>query len=329
MYSRTSHRTKLRLLQDIFTFLVKRKWQWTLLILACSLAAFFLLFASLYWLVSHAHGDFEAQHNNSSNFIPCIRQIYDFRSCLLFSIETQHTLGYGLRAPTEECPEAIFVNCVQCIFGDIIQGFMTGIIFAKMTLPKKRKETLLFSDKAVICLRDGVRCLMFRVGDVRKNRIIDVDVKVVMLQTKRTREGEVLKLNQTLLKTQVDDCEEYMNFIWPMTVIHKIDRDSPLCNFSFDNVKFKRFEIVAILEGVIESTGQSTQVITSYTANDILWGHKFETILTVDEQNREYDVDFSKFHKTISIPLESVRELEEDGKGGSSVYSVASSRESS
>ena len=30
-----------------------------------------------------------------------------------FSVETQHTIGYGGRQTTEECPEAIFIMSVQ------------------------------------------------------------------------------------------------------------------------------------------------------------------------------------------------------------------------
>ena len=29
------------------------------------------------------------------------------------SVETQHTIGYGGRQTTEECPEAIIIMCVQ------------------------------------------------------------------------------------------------------------------------------------------------------------------------------------------------------------------------
>lgn len=286
------------MIQDVLDILVKIHWHWTLLILSIALASFFLLFAGLYWLISHAHGDFELTHKNQTNFIPCIRQIYDFKSCLLFSIETQHTLGYGLRAPTEECPEAIFVNSIQCIIGDCIQGFMTGIIFAKMTRPTKRMQTLLFSKNAVISLRDGFLCLMFRVGDIRKDRIIDAQIKVIFVETFRTREGELLRHQQKILQVKADDCGVDMNFMWPMTIVHVIDQKSPLYKHS---PEFSgNFEIVCLLEGSIESTGQSTQARTSYVANEILWGRKFEEILSYNSAYKEYQVDFSKFHSTVN-----------------------------
>lgn len=47
--------------------------------------------------------------------------IYSFTSCFLFSVETQHTIGYGSRHTTEYCPEAIIIMCVQSITGVMIQ----------------------------------------------------------------------------------------------------------------------------------------------------------------------------------------------------------------
>jgi potassium inwardly-rectifying channel subfamily J, other len=57
---------------------------------------------------------------------------------------------------------------------------MTGLVFAKLSRPKKRAETLLFSKNAVICRRDGQLCLLFRVGDMRKSHIVEVDLFLVL-----------------------------------------------------------------------------------------------------------------------------------------------------
>lgn len=304
-------------LLDIFTFLVQIKWYWTLLIFAVTLLLSWLAFAVLWWLVAYTHGDFEPQHlppyQKQSNFTPCLHEVYDFMSCFMFSIETQHTVGYGIKAPTEECPEAIFVNVIQCTVGTILQGLMSGIIFAKMTLPKKRTRTLMFSKNAVIALRDGFHCLMFRVGDIRENRIIDTTVRVVFTQTVRTQEGELLRLHQTVLKAAIDGCEEDVHLLWPMMVTHRIDKNSPLYDISPAALVKNNFEIIAILEGTIESTAQSIQARSSYVPSEILWGYKFEELLKYNEYCGEYEVDYSKFHRTVpaDVPECSAREADE------------------
>jgi hypothetical protein len=91
---------------------------------------------------------------------------------------------YGSRHTTEECPEAIFVMCLQSIVGVMIQAFMVGIVFAKLSRPKKRTQTLLFSRNAVICQRDGHLCLMFRVGDMRKSHIVEAHVRAQLIKRK-------------------------------------------------------------------------------------------------------------------------------------------------
>ena len=61
----------------------------------------------------------------------------------------------------------------QSIVGCIINSFMIGAIMAKMARPKKRTQMLLFSHNAVVALRDGKLCLMWRVGNLRKSHIVE------------------------------------------------------------------------------------------------------------------------------------------------------------
>ena len=58
--------------------------------------------------------------------------IHNFASAFLFSVETQHTIGYGTRQTTEKCPEAIFLQSLQSVVGVIIQvKNPTGLITCK------------------------------------------------------------------------------------------------------------------------------------------------------------------------------------------------------
>lgn len=93
---------------------------------------------------------------------------------------------------TEECPEAIFLVCFQSIIGVMIQSYFGGIVFAKMTRPRQRTQTLLFSRNSVVCQRDGHLCLMFRVGDMRKSHIIGASIRAQLIRPKTTKEGEVI-----------------------------------------------------------------------------------------------------------------------------------------
>lgn len=221
-------------------------------------------------------------------------------------------MGYGIRATTEECPEAIFLNAFQCILGTILQGIMSGIIFTKLTLPNKRASTVIFSKNAVVSLRDGFLHFMFRVGDIRHNHVIESKIKVLLTRTVKTFEGEVLKLHRTPLDVRVDDCKKGVPLMWPVTVSHKIDAKSPFFDLNPQRLKIDNFEIIVVLEGCIESTGQSMQARTSYLPTEILWGYRFEPVLKFSRYLCEYEVDYSKFENVVAIhnmPLLSAKEL--------------------
>lgn len=302
----------------MFTTLVDSQWRWTLSIFGICFVGSWLIFALIWWLIVFAHGDLLEEHlpenQADSNWIPCVLNIFGFASCFLFSIETQHTIGYGGRATTEECPEAIFIMCLQSISGMMIQAFMVGIVFAKMTRPKLRTQTLLFSRQAVICQRDGNLCLMFRIGDMRKSHIIGASIRAQLIRKKQTKEGEILNNYQTELTVSADGCDGNLFFIWPMTVVHKIDNESPFYYLSASDLLQERFEIVVILEGTIESTGQNTQARSSYLASEILWGHRFDpSVVSYDKDKQGYEVNYSKFDSTFAVdtPLCSGAELDE------------------
>lgn len=305
-------------MRDIFTTLVDLKWRWTCLIFALGFFGSWTVFAFWWWVIALMHGDLEPDHlpgnQAASNWTPCVLEIYDFTSCFLFSVETQHTTGYGLKTPTDVCPSAIILMCIQNISGLVVEAFLVGIIFAKLTRPKLRTQTIIFSKFAVICKRDNSLCLMFRVGDMRqKSGIIEAKIKAQLIKSKKTAEGEHLKYHQSKLKVSADDCGGTLFFIWPTTVVHKIDDNSPFFHLSASDLLEENFEIVVTLEGTVESTDQKTQARTSYIPSEVLWGHRFEQAVYIDEMKSGFKIDYSKFHKTVMVetPLCSAAQMTE------------------
>ena len=297
-----------RYLADIFTTLVDIKWRWNLLVFAMAFTFSWFIFAFIWWLICFSHGDLE--HYGEPEWKACIAEVYDFPTALLFSIETQQTIGYGTRYMHPHCPVAIITVMIQCCFGIIIQALMTGLVFAKLSRPKKRAQTLMFSQKALICERDGQLCLLFRVGDMRKSHIVEAQVRAIMVSKRVTQEGEIIPLYQRNLQLEASDDEGRLFLVWPITVEHKITPDSPLWDLSADDLLRRHFEILIILEGIVESTGMTTQARTSYLPAEILWGHRFERLVTYKRDDGQYLVDYSHFNRTMPVDTspESARE---------------------
>jgi potassium inwardly-rectifying channel subfamily J len=123
---------------------VDSSWLESLLLFATSFYVTWLAFALLYYWICYLHGDLLEinlpgnQGQQTGNWTPCVLEIEDFASCFLFSLETQHTIGYGSRQTTNECPSAMIVMSLQSIVGCLIQAFMVGLVFAKLSRPQQR-----------------------------------------------------------------------------------------------------------------------------------------------------------------------------------------------
>lgn len=68
-----------------------------------------------------------------------------------------------------------------------------------------------------------------------------------------------------------------------------------------------------IPEGVVESTGMTTQARSSYLPTEILWGHRFQHVVTFRKDTGEYEVDYTLFNNTYDVdtPLCSSKQLDE------------------
>ncbi|XP_030056934.1 ATP-sensitive inward rectifier potassium channel 11 [Microcaecilia unicolor] len=298
-----------RFLLDVFTTLVDLKWHYTLLIFTMSFLCTWLLFAMIWWLIAFAHGDL---HSKEKEFVPCVTSVHSFTSAFLFSIEVQVTIGFGGRMITEECPFAILMLIVQNIAGLIINAIMLGCIFMKTAQAHRRAETLIFSKHAVIALRNGKLCFMFRVGDLRKSMIISAAIRIQVVRKSTSQEGEIIPLHQIDIQLDNPIGTNGIFLVTPLIICHNIDKGSPMYDISSDNLTHHEdLEVIVILEGVVETTGITTQARTSYLADEILWGHRFVPIVT--EEDGKYSVDYSKFGNTMRAPTPSctARQLEE------------------
>ncbi|XP_077382236.1 ATP-sensitive inward rectifier potassium channel 14 [Festucalex cinctus] len=321
-----------RYLSDLFTTCVDIRWRWMLVIFTLSFLLSWLLFGFAFWLIASAHGDLAVRlvpiaGNSAPGGAgpggeataaaaaeePCFLQVNSFMAAFLFSLETQTSIGYGFRSVTEECPLAVAAVVLQCIVGCIIDAFIIGAVMAKIAKPKKRNETLVFSETAVVALRDGKLCMMWRVGNLRKSHLVEAHVRAQLLKSRVTPEGEFLPLDNLDINVGFDTGTDRIFLVSPVTIVHEINDESPF--FEMDRKSLEsdtELEVVVILEGMVEATAMTTQCRSSYLASEIQWGFRFEPVLFVKKDC--YEVDYSFFHRTYEIPntpLCSAKELAE------------------
>ncbi|XP_031949056.1 G protein-activated inward rectifier potassium channel 3 isoform X4 [Corvus moneduloides] len=259
-----------RYLTDIFTTLVDLKWRFSLLIFILAYALTWLFFGLIWWVIAYSRGDLE--HLGDHSWTPCVNNLNGFVSAFLFSIETETTIGYGHRVITDTCPEGIVLLLLQAILGSMVNAFMVGCMFVKISQPNKRAETLVFSSHAVVSLRDDRLCLMFRVGDLRDSHIVEASIRAKLIQSKQTQEGEFIPLDQTDLSVGFETGDDRLFLVSPLIISHEIDERSPFWDVSRGQLERDDFEIVVILEGMVEATGMTCQARSSYLADEVLWG---------------------------------------------------------
>ncbi|XP_028601912.2 G protein-activated inward rectifier potassium channel 1 isoform X1 [Podarcis muralis] len=298
-----------RYLSDLFTTLVDLKWRWNLFIFILTYTVAWLFMASMWWVIAYMRGDLNKAHDEK--YTPCVANVYNFPSAFLFFIETEATIGYGYRYITDKCPEGIILFLFQSILGSIVDAFLIGCMFIKMSQPKKRAETLMFSEHAAISMRDGKLTLMFRVGNLRNSHMVSAQIRCKLLKSRQTPEGEFLPLDQLELDVGFSTGADQLFLVSPLTICHVIDSKSPFYDLSQRSMQTEQFEIVVILEGIVETTGMTCQARTSYTEDEVLWGHRFFPVISLEEGF--FKVDYSQFHATFEVPTApySVKEQEE------------------
>ena len=320
-------REQQRYFHDLFTTVIDAKWRWISILFSSSFILSWLFFGTLWWLIYYLR----KKHGSSAN---CIDNVDSWTGAFLFSLETQTTIGYGGRQVTPECPEGVILLVVQTIIGLLITCSMLGLTFAKLSRPKNRANTVVFSKRAVITLRDSKLCLIFRVADLKRRRLYDCNVRAVLIHSKVTKEGEIIPFHMSDLQLTIDlkQTEYTMRIfpIFPLNIIHPIDEESPLYDISAMDISRNHMELIVILEGTVPHTGMVTQAVKSYTSKEIDWGHRFKDMVNGKcYVNDIWRVNFAHFHTTTKdsiTPMISAHELSQiDDESDSNGYQTGSS----
>ncbi|CAF4956616.1 unnamed protein product [Pieris macdunnoughi] len=286
----------MKYMRDIVNTVINSKWRYLLLLLVVAHFTFWLFFASIWWVVTASYQD-----DIGDGKPHCVTGTSSFAGLLMMAVETQMTIGYGVRFPNEECPEAIIVMVLEIVAGTALSGGLTSLLFTKLIRPNKHVSSVGFSKKATVCLRDGDMCLQFRVWDLLNLHLIGSSITAYLLKPIRTLEGEYVSnyIHQLKLK------ESNSFLLWPITVVHIIDSESPLYDLSAQDMMDYRFEIVACLNGSSKSMGTCTQSRTSYLSKEIIWGYRFKNVLKYCKKEEAYIIDTDNLNtvEQVETPL--------------------------
>lgn len=288
----------LTFLSDFFTTVIDTPWYVVLLMFSVLYVSSWFIFGLVWWATVAAY---DSAYDSSTVNFTCVQNTHDFPSALLFSVETQVTIGYGFKFIRSECGFAIILVMVQSMVGLLIDSFMLGLVFAKLSRPRSRRNTILFSSKAVIYEKDGKKILEFRIADIRRSQLVEAHARLQLYWNKKKADGTTAVM-QCDLDVGYDTGRDRVFLLCPVSVVHVINESSPLASLSVDNLLSQDFEIVVILEAIVEATGLTAQALWSYTQQEIFFDHEFVPMVYRQSSGKEkWEVDFALLSHTVSI----------------------------
>ncbi|HYS46151.1 MAG TPA: ion channel [Rhizomicrobium sp.] len=261
---------------DFYHKILTVSWPWFFFQLAAAFIVVNLAFAMLY----------AVDRNGIANARPG-----SFADVFFFSVQTLGTLGYGVMAP-----RTLYANLlvtVESFTGILTIALFTGIIFARFSRPFAR---VVFSNVAVVAPFDGVPTLMFRAANQRGEAIMDASVVVTLARQHTTLEGVTMRRFHELKLMRSSNSL----FALSWTVMHPIDRDSPLYGLTQKDMEAQDMEIVVMLNGLDEILADRIYARHAYWADEIVWDRRFVDVISLTPGGDRV-VDLTRFHDTKEI----------------------------
>ena len=195
-----------------------------------------------------------------------------FLSAFFFSIHTFTTVGYGTIAP-----RGIGVNiiaAVEAITGLMSLALATGLLFGRFSKPS---ANISFSSNAIVAPYQDKISLQFRIVNRRKINLLEMEANVLLMMVDKSGPTPIRKYFQLPLERP-----SVYFFPLPWTIVHPIDKTSPLHGKTPEDLAKVHAEIMIMIKGFDETFGQTVHVRYSYRFDEIIWGAKFIPAFSID-----------------------------------------------
>jgi inward rectifier potassium channel len=189
-----------------------------------------------------------------------------YLKCLFFSLQTFTTVGYGYIAPKGSIVN--FLAAFEALTGLMVFAIITGLLYGRFAKPTAK---ILYSDNLLVAPYGAGWSYQFRIVNRRKSIIMDIHARVLVSFTekgKTTRSFFPLELER----------EKVVLFPLNWTIVHPLNDKSPLWGKTFEDLAHSDTEIIIVLKGYDDTFSQDVNSIRSYSAHEIVFGAKFDTM---------------------------------------------------
>src|SRR6185437_6600836 len=242
-----------------------------------------LLFAAIYYLLG-------LQEFGGSQTSSHFRQ---FMEAFFFSSQSFTVGGYG-RADAGH----LLINSIcafEAFLGLLSLAVVTGLLYGRFSRPK---AYLRFSKNALLAPFSGVKAIMLRMAPFKNTTLTDAEAKVTL--------GLVLEENGKLVNKFYQLPLEYssvnsLTLSW--TIVHPIDERSPLYNFTEEDFKNAKGEILVFVKAFDDMFSNTVVTRTSYTLNEIVLGAKFDPMFHRSNKENNTQLYLNKLNSFSKVKL--------------------------
>ena len=212
---------------------------------------------------------------------------YGFLQAFFFSVQTFSTIGFGNITPVGVA--ANIVVAIESLAGLLGFALATGLLFARFSRPT---ANIIFSEWAVVSPYRGMTAFEFRITNGRSNQLIEVEAKVIFSKFDQV-DGVSLRRYYPLKLER----EKVAFFPLSWTVVHPIDKTSPLNGITHEQMLSTNAEFLVLLTGIDETFSQTVHSRSSYKADEVVWDAKFSNIFDPLSEDKTLAIDLSRFHR--------------------------------
>ena len=231
------------------------------------------LFATLYFVF--APGELSGADSTTA--------VGRFFNVFFFSAQTLSTVGYGVIAPKGLAANVI--AAFEAMLGVLGFAVATGLLFGRVSRPSAK---LGYSEHMLVAPYQDGTSLQFRVVNRRRNDIMELEARVLLMTVEPNNGGNVRKYKQLKLERER---VLFLPLTW--TVVHPIDEESPLRGLTADDFKRLEAEFLILIKGYDDTFSQTVLSRYSYRHEEIMWNRRFGPAFDVDA-NGDLFLDLQK-----------------------------------
>jgi inward rectifier potassium channel len=270
---------------NFFHELIMMKWGKFSLIVMLFYVGMNVIYGTLYYTIGVEH--LNGTVGNS--------EVDKFLESFFFSTQTFATVGYGRINPTGIITNAL--ASLEALMGVMSLALVTSLLYSRFS---RAQAKIMFSKNMIVAPYQNATALMFRIANAGKDQLIECEAQLMISFVLNENGIDSRKfLNLKLERDKVAS----MAMSW--TIVHPLDDDSPIQNFSPQDFIDGDAEFIFMLKAYDDTYSQHIHSRSSYKYNQMKWGAKFKPMFHKDDAGSATVLEFDKINDfdLVELPL--------------------------